>query len=184
MQGRDDAPEQCDSALVELASCAPAPPPGGNDPELDAKKITWLVDQAIELERKETARQQIEIYFSQRGSPMQGTGAAFVANGERTSIPPALSVGIAFAESTCGERTYNSFTDACPGESYNAWGMIGVDYRSGFGSWEAGIAANFDYLVKHFGCPQSMYDCPGYCVGNTTMQTVDDVQRYIEGIDP
>ena len=164
---------------VRATSPAPAPSTGTGDltmAEMDAKRITYLLDQAIALEKRETARQQIEIYLTHTGSPMQGMGAAFVANGERTSIPPALSVAISAAESTVGKQCYNGQ------HTHNAWGMIG--FPSGWPTWEEGIAANFDFLVRHFGCPQNMSQCPGYCQGNTTMQTVNNVQRYIEGIVP
>ena len=183
VQGREQPqPQRNTSVGVSLetgdTACAPAPSTGTGDltmAEMDAKRITYLLDQAIALEKRETARKQIEIYLSHTGSPMQGMGAAFVANGERTSIPPALSVAISAAESTVGKQCYNGQ------HTHNAWGMIG--FPSGWSTWEEGIAANFDFLVRHFGCPQSMYDCPGYCEGNTTMQTVDGVQRYIEGIE-
>ena len=49
-----------------------------------------------------------------------------------------------------------------------------------FGCWQEGIVANFDYLVRNFGCPQTMHDCPGYCVGDGTMPTVDAVQAAIK----
>ena len=173
-QGEVEVPQR-----VRATSPAPAPSTGTGDltmAEMDAKRITWCLDQAIALEKRETARKQIEIYLLHTGSPMQGMGAAFVANGERTSIPPALSVAISAAESTVGKQCYNGQ------HTHNAWGMIG--FPSGWPTWEEGIAANFDFLVRHFGCPQNMSQCPGYCQGNTTMQTVNNVQRYIEGIQP
>jgi hypothetical protein len=115
---------------------------------------------------------QIDTWLAQRGSPMAGLGECYVQNQERTGIPATLSVGIAEAESSSGMACYGP---------HNAWGMIG--YPGGWGSWEEGIAANFDYLVRYFGCPQSMSDCPGYCEGDGTMRTVNDVMAAINRLD-
>lgn len=149
--------------------------------------IEWAQDQVA---AREAARQaalprvrliwQIDTWLSQRGSPMVGMGECYVENQERTGIPATLSVGIAEAESTSGMACYNNPPGGC---SHNAFGMVGPEYRNGFPTWEAGITANFDYLVHYFGRPQTMHDCPGYCVGDGTMQTVDDVQAAINRLD-
>jgi hypothetical protein len=172
------------SQSVPRTPPAPAPSGGiGPGPHDHAAFISWALAQVRKAEEERVAREareravaQIEIYLAERGSPMVGTGECFVANGERTGIPPALSVGIAETESTCGKQCYNGQ------HTHNAWGMIG--FPCGWPTWEEGITANFDFLVLHFGCPQTMYDCPGYCQGNTTMDGVNNVQRYIEVIEP
>ena len=117
---------------------------------------------------------QIDTWLQQWGSPMAGMGECYVENGERTGIPATLSVGIAEAESSSGLDCF---------APHNAWGMIGPEYRGGFSSWQDDITANFDYLVQHFGCPQNMTQCPGYCVGDGTMQTVDDVMAAFGRLD-
>jgi hypothetical protein len=132
---------------------------------------------------------RIDTYLAHKGSPMQGCGEYYIQNQERTGIPGSLSAGIAEAESTNGMRTYNhplppGQCNKSGGNSYNAWGMVGEDYKYGFYNWEEGIAANFDFLVKYFGCPQTMHDCPGYCVGNGTMTTVDQVQWQVNTYEP
>jgi hypothetical protein len=150
---------------------------GGSEPlvfdteEVEARKWAWVYG---ELERQGQRKHkvwQIDTWLAQRGSPMVGCGEYYVQNEERTGIPAALSVGIAEAESSSGMANF---------APHNAWGMIG--YPGGWSSWEEGIAANFDFLVRYFGCPQNMMSCPGYCEGNTTMQTVDSVQRMVESL--
>ena len=160
----------------------PAVTVGASADALDIDRA-WIYRYLESVERDRQHRRmvwRIDTWLSQAGSPMAGTGECFVANSERTGIPAALPVGVAWAESSAGLRCYRNPPGGC---SYNAYGMIGPEYRGGFSSWEEGITANFDYLVKHFTCPQSMHDCPGYCEGDTTMQTVDGVQRYIENMD-
>lgn len=139
--------------------------------QLERRRLVWKID----------------TYLQKVGSPMYGCGEYFVQGQERTGIPATLPVGIAYAESSAGLKTYRHPQRFAwpppPLQTYNSYGMIGPEYYFGFGSWEAGIRANFDYLVNHFGCPQNMHQCPGYCEGNTTMQTVDGVQATINGYD-
>lgn len=145
-------------------------------PAIEAMQVE-VVEAKAARERR-IAVWRIDTYLAHKNSPMQGCGEYYIQNQERTGIPGALSAGIAEAESTNGTRCYNGAW------SHNAWGMIGPEYRGGFASWEEGIRANFDFLVKHFGCPQTMYDCPGYCEGNGTMTTVDQVQWQINAYEP
>lgn len=168
------------------ASPAPVAPLSGTADvieDLPGQMHQWYARNLEEQRRLLECRRmawRIDVWLSQAGSPMAGTGACFVENANRTGIPAALPIGIAWAESSAGLRCYRNPPGGC---SYNAYGMIGPEYRGGFSCWEEGIAANFDFLVRHYGCPQSMYQCRGYCEGNTTMRTVDDVQRYVERID-
>ena len=125
---------------------------------------------------------KIDVWLQQRGSPMQGCGEYYIQNQERTGIPGTLSVGIAEAESSSGMACYRGQW------SYNAWGMISPRFYGGFGSWENGIRANFDWLMEWHSQggtrpPQTIHDCNGYCEGNTTSQTVDDVQNCINSFD-
>jgi hypothetical protein len=176
---------QVEQAKVGVPAALPAPthdtPPivtqAGTGEAADSLDIdrSWIYRYLESVERDRQHRRmvwRIDTYLLQRGSPMQGCGEYYVRNAERTGIPACLPVGIAAAESTDGMQCF---------APHNPFGMIG--FRSGWSSWEEGITANFDYLVRYFGCPQDMFSCGGYCEGDTTMQTVDQVQRYIEGID-
>jgi len=115
---------------------------------------------------------KIDTWLAQRGSPMVGCAEFYVQNQERTGIPATLSVGIAEAESSSGMACYGP---------HNAWGMI--SFPGGWSSWEEGIRANFDWLVHYYGCPQSMFECHGYCEGDGTMGTVNAVMRMIDSLD-
>ena len=190
--GAKATPESAPGACrVPVAGTAPMPPGGtpvtqavSNDEEA---LHDWYADNAIKVEKEWQAKLarrrlvwQIDTWLQQRGSPMAGCAECYVENGERTGIPATLSVGIAEAESSSGMACYNNPPGGC---SHNAFGMIGSEYRGGFATWQDGITANFDYLVKNFGRPQTMHDAPGYCVGDTTMQTVDDVMAAIGRLD-
>ena len=175
-----ETPNNADSSAVDVSThdtppiITPAVTVGASADALDIDRA-WIFRYLEEVERDRQHRRmvwRIDTYLAHRGSPMQGCGEYYVRNSERTGIPAALSVGIAAAESTDGMQCFSP---------HNPFGMIA--FRSGWSSWEEGITANFDWLVRYYGCPQSMYDCPGYCEGDTTMQTVDGVQRYIESLD-
>jgi len=96
---------------------------------------------------------RIDEYLSRRGSPMAGYGWVFIRESRRTGINPHLPVAISGIESYFGTRCF---------APRNAWGMLA--YPRGFPSWEAGICASFEWLRRYYGCPQSPYDCPGYCI--------------------
>jgi len=168
----------------------PAPSGRGEDSDGTAEMIQLMHDsysliaqEAVSQRNRKQLIWKIDTWLAQRGSPMVGCAEFYVQGQERTGIPATLSVGIAEAESSSGMRTYHSHTKDCPGESYNAWGMISPAYYGGFGSWENGIRANFDWLVRYYSCPQSMSDCHGYCEGDGTMGTVDAVMRMINSLD-
>ena len=160
------------TSTVTSSSSAPSGSGALMDPlQMDAAKYRYIEE--VLAARAERARLvwRIDTWLTQRGSPMAGMGECYVENQERTGIPATLSVGIAEAESSSGMACFNH----C-----NAWGMIA---EGPFGCWQEGIVANFDYLVRNFGCPQTMHDCPGYCVGDGTMPTVDAVQAAIMRLD-
>lgn len=125
-----------------------------------------------EAERRKKA-DVIDRYLANRGSPLEGYGYLFIALGEETGINPYLPVAIAGKESYFGRYCF---------APHNAWGMLA--YPEGFSSWEEGIRANFDWLAKYYGCPQTAYDCPGYCVPNHPwMEDVQAIIREMGGVD-
>ena len=136
---------------------------------LQAKKFEWIFDQLEERSRRIDIINRINGYLHNRRSPMAGTGDIFFSEAAKYGIDPRLGVAIAEAESTCGKACFSS---------YNAWGML--QYKSGFGSWAEGIAVHFSYLNRHFGSPQSAYDCSGYCVPNYPW--MNNVQGVLESI--
>jgi hypothetical protein len=127
-------------------------------PNLAADKTTNTVEQAQltqkELQDKALA-DRIDAYLARRGSPMAGTGAAFVAAGNATGVNPVLSVAIAGKESSFGLYCF---------VPHNAWGMKAPQYSNGFATWEEGIWANARHLLAYYGTVSSPYECQGYCV--------------------
>jgi hypothetical protein len=73
---------------------------------------------------------QIDAYLTAKGSPMAGSGTAFVASGQRWQVDPRLLVAIAGAESSFGRITCAPF---------NAWGWGCPDGPYDFTSWADGI---------------------------------------------
>ena len=72
----------------------------------------------------------IDAYLGGKGSPMAGSGSAFVASGGRWQVDPRLLVAIAGAESNFGVITCAPF---------NAWGYGCPNGPYQFGSWADGI---------------------------------------------
>lgn len=120
--------------------------------------------------RLQAVAARIDSYLSRRGSPLAGYGMFFAEQGERTGINPYLPVAIAGAESTFGLACF---------AHCNAWGMLA--YPRGFPSWNEGIRANFAWLARYYGRPQSAYDCPGYCVPDHPW--MERVQAVIEELE-
>ena len=147
---------------------------GSQDPteQLLHDKYKMIYDQ---LEQQEAQRQhdidmkrvalRIDIYYAHLGSPMQGTGAVYAQQWEQhPGISPYLSAAISVQESAAGKICYGG-QGSC-----NAWGMLGYGF---IGSFQQGIADNFDYLNKNY-----------YAAGNPC-QTGSDIEFGLStGIGP
>lgn len=140
--------------------------------EMDQRKWAYVIGTITARAEENRMIWRIDTYFAHRGSPMQGTGAIFVRESKRTGIPSALGAAISEAESSCGKANF---------APYNYWG--GMGYPGGFSNWDESTVTLYNFLVNYFGCPQTMYQCPGYCEGNGTMGNVDRIQKYIESMD-
>ncbi|MBW2673937.1 MAG: hypothetical protein JRD89_11070 [Deltaproteobacteria bacterium] len=140
---------------------------------MDAKRITWLLDQAIASERKTRRVGQVNIYLV--GSPMAGLGELIVSHADRTGVNFALCPAIAQAESTKGR--------VCP--AFNAWGL---GPGMSFGSWEQSVAFWFDNTLKRWGSAQRAEEFvnPEYCENpyQTWIPNVQGQVDYIVGIVP
>ena len=83
----------------------------------------------------------IDAYLAEKGSPLAGLGAEFVASGRRHDVDPRLVVAIAGAETSFGTRLgcYDSSGNVVA-NPYNAWNWF---YKGGcpspFASWGDGI---------------------------------------------
>jgi hypothetical protein len=83
--------------------------------------------------------EEIELLLAENGSPMQGLGPVFLAEGLEHGVDPAFLVAVAGAESSFGRFLYAPGGDEC---TYNAFNWFYAPRRqdSDFGSWEEAIA--------------------------------------------
>jgi hypothetical protein len=82
---------------------------------------------------------QIDAFLSQHDSPMAGTGATFVAEGQMYGVDPVFLVAIAGAETSFGKQLYSKNGDQCEFNAFN-WFYGPTWPESDFGSWDAAIA--------------------------------------------
>ena len=61
---------------------------------------------------------QLDAFLSEHDSPMTGTGAIFIAEGQLYGVDPVFLVAIAGAESSFGKQLYSKNGDEC---TYNAF---------------------------------------------------------------
>ena len=85
--------------------------------------------------------QSLDAYLAEKGSPLAGLGAEFVASGRRHDVDPRLIVAIAGAETSFGTRPGCRDSSGNVVENpYNAWNWFYKgDCPSPFASWEEGI---------------------------------------------
>jgi len=82
---------------------------------------------------------QIDDFLVLYGSPMAGTGSAFVAAGQANGVDPAFLVAIAGAESSFGRFLYSQGGDQCIYNAFN-WFYGPTWPQSDFASWDEAIA--------------------------------------------
>ena len=82
---------------------------------------------------------QIDDFLALYGSPMAGTGGAFVAAGQAYGVDPAFLVAIAGAESSFGRYLYSQGGDQCIFNAFN-WFYGPTWPQSDFASWDEAIA--------------------------------------------
>jgi hypothetical protein len=82
--------------------------------------------------------EQVEALLAEYGSPMQGLGPVFLAEGLEHGVDPAFLVALTGAESSFGRFLYQRDGDQC---TFNAFNWFYGERRewSDFGSWEEGI---------------------------------------------
>jgi hypothetical protein len=82
---------------------------------------------------------QIDGYLIQHDSPMAGTGATFITQGEMYGVDPVFLVAIAGAETSFGKQLYSKDGDQCEYNAFN-WFYGPTWPQSDFISWDAAIA--------------------------------------------
>jgi hypothetical protein len=82
---------------------------------------------------------QLDAFLAQHGSPMTGSGATFIAEGQLYGVDPAFLVAIAGAETSFGRLLYSKDGDQCAFNAFN-WFYGPTRPTSDFTSWDEGIA--------------------------------------------
>jgi hypothetical protein len=154
-------------------------------PEREARKYAWLLDniekrrqqEAIELDRKR-ARERTRIWLEHIGSPLAPYTECMQAHADRVGSNVYMCAAVSMAESSGG------LVNMAP---HNAWGLMA--HPSGFGCWEDGIAAFYDFLYQYDisrGYPAvDGHTTPNYCEPNEPWMTnVDQCVNDIKSIDP
>ncbi len=82
---------------------------------------------------------QLDAFLAQHGSPMTGTGATFIAEGQMYGVDPVFLVAIAGAETSFGKLLYSENGDQCTYNAFN-WFYGPTWPTSDFTSWDEAIA--------------------------------------------
>jgi hypothetical protein len=113
---------------------------------------------------------QIDDFLVLHGSPMAGTGNAFVAAGQAYGVDPAFLVAIAGAETSFGLFLYAENGDQCTYNAFN-WFYGPTWPQSDFASWDeaiARVAAGLGGDLYYRAGLYSMYTiAPRYCPDGT-----------------
>jgi len=104
------------SAAVVLGAALLAPPPAAAAPTAE----------------------EIELLLAENGSPMQGLGPVFLAEGLEHGVDPAFLVAVAGAESSFGRFLYAPGGDQATYNAFN-WFYASPRQASDFSSWEEAI---------------------------------------------
>ena len=131
---------------------------------------------------------QLDAYLAEHGSPMTGTGATFIAQGEAYGVDPRFLVAIAGAESDFGRFLYAESGDQATYNAFN-WFYGPTWPTSDFGSWDEAIARVAQGLAGPLYYGAGLYSvdaiAPTYCpVG--TEAWVANVKAFMTelGADP
>jgi len=113
---------------------------------------------------------QIDAYLALQGSPLLGSGADFIAEGQEHGVDPTFLVAIAGAETSFGRFLYSQDGDQCTYNAFN-WFYGPTWPASDFASWEEGIAAVAEGLAGelYYGAGLNAVDAiaPRYCPDGT-----------------
>jgi hypothetical protein len=123
----------------------------------------------------------IDAFLSQQGSPMTGTGAVFVAEGQLYGVDPVFLVAIAGAETSFGKQLYSKDGDQCTFNAFN-WFYGPTWPTSDFTSWDQAIARVAEGLggTLYHGAGLVSVDAiaPKYCPDGTA-QWVANVKAFM-----
>jgi hypothetical protein len=131
---------------------------------------------------------QLDTFLSQHASPMTGTGATFVREGQEHGVDPVFLVAIAGAETSFGEYLYSENGDQCTYNAFN-WFYGPTWPTSDFTSWDEAIARVAEglggALYHDVGLTSVDAIAPKYCPDGTE-QWVANVKAFMSelGSDP
>jgi hypothetical protein len=113
---------------------------------------------------------QIDAFLAQHESPMAGSGATFVAEGQANGVDPVFLVAIAGAESSFGEYLYSENGDVCTYNAFN-WFYGPTWPASDFASWDEAIVRVAAGLAGDLYYGDGLYSvdaiAPRYCPDGT-----------------
>jgi hypothetical protein len=131
---------------------------------------------------------QLDAFLAQHASPMTGTGATFVREGQEHGVDPVFLVAIAGAETSFGEFLYSENGDQCTYNAFN-WFYGPTWPTSDFSSWDEAIARVAEGLggplYHEAGLASVDAIAPKYCPDGTE-QWVANVKAFMTvlGSDP
>jgi hypothetical protein len=123
----------------------------------------------------------LDAFLTQHDSPMAGTGAVFVAEGQLYGVDPVFLVAIAGAETSFGRQLYSKNGDQCTYNAFN-WFYGPTWPTSDFTSWDQAIARVAEGLGGglYYGAGLVSVDAiaPKYCPDGTA-QWVANVKAFM-----
>jgi hypothetical protein len=127
---------------------------------------------------------QLDAFLAQQGSPMTGTGATFIAEGQTYGVDPRFLVAIAGAETSFGKLLYSENGDQCEYNAFN-WFYGPTWPTSDFTSWDEAIARVAEGLGGPLYHGAGLYSvdaiAPKYCPDGTE-QWVTNVKAFLTGL--
>ena len=123
----------------------------------------------------------LDTFLAQHASPMTGTGATFIREGEEHGVSPVFLVAIAGAETSFGEFLYSEGGDQCTYNAFN-WFYGPTWPTSDFTSWDEAIARVAEGLGGPLYYGSGLYSvdaiAPKYCPDGTE-QWVANVKAFM-----
>ena len=123
----------------------------------------------------------LDTFLAQHASPMTGTGATFVREGEEHGVSPVFLVAITGAETSFGEFLYSEGGDQCTYNAFN-WFYGPTWPTSDFTSWDEAIARVAEGLGGPLYYGSGLYSvdaiAPKYCPDGTE-QWVANVKAFM-----
>ena len=127
---------------------------------------------------------QLDAFLEQHDSPMAGSGATFIAEGQLYGVDPVFLVAISGAETSFGQLLYSQNGDQCTYNAFN-WFYGPTWPTSDFTSWGEGIARVAAGLGGPLYHGAGLYSvdaiAPKYCPDGTE-QWVTNVKAFMTAL--